>query len=497
MSSSSITTQGGSKYLPDFVYYNAEVINGAVADIPIGDTSATYNDTRDSAIISDASKYRLSILNVSANGLGRSLPLFIPSIQTGQANVNLTNYAMSFSLQGVFLSGGGLTKVPVSATPPVRYVVFSPENTQEVVPASPLTRQDISTKYYWMSTFQSALSMFNTTIYNSVVDGTRAPTISSTTSPFSCAWGDTYQYAYNSIYTTSPTAATNFLVNFPTLGAFVNFYTPPQIIYTQATNTFSILADSRCFGGNLLVGAVAVSNTFAVAPISRIFFNSNLYGLFANLPVSKWNVATLGVVFPASTVVSTSIPAVVCPAGYVYEMLVPNNLYQNVVDYRYAPYSGTAPLGFVPLGQQSAFWIVAQDYASVDSIWSPVEGLYLTTNLMPVRKEAMSQSVPLGSSDIGLSTSTSGAAFLPLIADFQLDLSQKGAQQYRQFASFQPLAEFRFTDFASSREDIHSIDIKLFWRCRLDGQLYPVEMFNLTNFSVKMMFKNKDVISLK
>ena len=525
-----VQRQGGSKYLPDYVYYNADIINGTAADFPTGDTSATYNETRDAPIISDASQYRFSVISFTANGIGRSLPLFIPSIQNGssltttsgtggnQTNVNLTNYGVAFTFKCVFSSGvSGATLAPLTVAPPLRYTIFTPENTQAPIPALPKVSQDNSTQYYWMSSYQSILKMLNLTIFNPADTTIAVGVIGGT-----CAWWDVYYYLYEAALSTGGTTASGFNAGFPTFADFVKFYTPPQWVFNQTTNTFSLYMDSRCFNvvpTTTTLGSVALvayapgtnTNVFAYSPVARAFMNSNMYGLFANLPVKNWGTSSLPTLLPSIQMYNTTIPAAnlntanntpgiaTSPTSngvsvnYPYEILPINNFYQNVSDYRLAPYNGTTPNGYVPTGQQSAYWVVSQDFPSIDSIWSPVEGLYLLTNLMPVRKEFMSAPIPLGSSDIGLSSATSGSAFEPILGDFHLNLSQKGAQQYRQFAYFEPSAEFRISDFTSSKEEIHSIDVKLYWRSRLDGQLYPVNMFNLSNFSLKIMFKNKDI----
>ena len=522
-----VRRQGGSQYLPDYVYYNADIINGTADDFPTSDTSASYNETRDMPIISDASKYRFSVINVSANGIGRNLPMFIPSIQTkAQANtgvqtfatdVNLTNYGVAFSLQGVYKYGTSpsFTYVPVTINTPMKYASFIPEYLQAPTPtfSSTIKNQDISTQYYWVSNYQAVLNMLNLAIYNPATEGNKTPTVNPGYNDG--AWYYLY-YALCAAVSFTPGTA-GFLSQYPTLSVFVNYFTPPQWIYNQATNTFNLLMDSRGFGvsatstgSTALVPYTAGSNTniFLYSPQIRMFMNTNLYGLFASIPVKNWGSQSISAIIPSISMGTYTIPVasatisngVYCSftqygvtVVYPYEVQILNNNYQNIIDYRLAPYSGVSPLGYVPTGQQTVYWIVSQDYATTESLWSPVEGLYLTTNLIPLRKEYMSAGVPLGASDIGISAPTSSSAFEPILADFRLDLSQRGAQQYRQYFSFDPIAEFRLSDFASSREDIHSIDIKMWWRNRLDGKLYPVNMFNLSSFSVKMMFKNKDI----
>ncbi|MFZ4600674.1 MAG: hypothetical protein ACOYNN_18685, partial [Terrimicrobiaceae bacterium] len=80
---------------PDYVYYNADIINNTTDDLPASglappDPQIRFNETRDTALLKDASQYHFSIIRFTMNGANRDLPLFIPNIQTGasQNNVN-------------------------------------------------------------------------------------------------------------------------------------------------------------------------------------------------------------------------------------------------------------------------------------------------------------------------------------------------------------------------------------------------------------------------
>jgi hypothetical protein len=35
------------------------------------------------------------------------------------------------------------------------------------------------------------------------------------------------------------------------------------------------------------------------------------------------------------------------------------------------------------------------------------------------------------------------------------------------------------------------VDVAVWWKNRLDGQLYPLQMFNLSSVSMKLMFRKK------
>ena len=59
----------GSKESPDLIYYNADIINGRLIDEGSGkDPKISFNETRDSPIVKDASQYYFSIVRFSMDG---------------------------------------------------------------------------------------------------------------------------------------------------------------------------------------------------------------------------------------------------------------------------------------------------------------------------------------------------------------------------------------------------------------------------------------------
>jgi hypothetical protein len=49
------------------------------------------------------------------------------------------------------------------------------------------------------------------------------------------------------------------------------------------------------------------------------------------------------------------------------------------------------------------------------------------------------------------------------------------------------------SDFLASHQPLNGVDVQVFWKNRLNNQLYPITMTNLSSVSFKMMFKKKDV----
>lgn len=693
---------------PDYLYYNADIINNTTDDqaggLAVQDPNIVFNETRDAALIKDASDYFFSIVRFSMNGPNKDLPLFIPVVQTGtgQTNVDLTTYAVSVPLQTFWTSTTGetfqfntipearfvqyqtetknlrLAPIPntlaaqgykgifnaltqyklgdiIASTVNVQYgnggppyyqvrtpSAWSPSSSYQIgswvlwagvgytnsvaIPFSltssnpppsadpswnpdvpvgtPVTdsrywsvasatlgvQQDLSTRYYWVYTYQHWLDLVNETIVSPADLALSSTTISQ---PQSCM-GDLFYAFLQDWQGSGITDPFPFL----TVQDFINYLgQPPKLV--REGNKFVLYGDSDVFGARLepftagvpppydpvyaqwdagttyspgdkvSVGAVpwvAVTPVVGVAPVApawvsgtitptatldlppvmRLFFNSNMYGLFTNFENTYWNLVTskagdglldgLGTVArvwdpalsfaPGLPVVFTDpltgkrggyyplVPTTpgnapttnspvqwapntaVCgvPLGYVNQILFPNKFYQNVVDYRLPPYSGTPPLGYVPLNEQKPYWRIEQEQPSDDSLWSPIGSIVFTSTLLPVKAEQVGPPVQLGAGNIGNSTATAQSAFQPIITDIALDTSVAGAGAYRSLIYYAPLAEYRLSDFGASKQPIRNVDVQVFWKCRLNSQLYPVQMFNLSSVSFKMMFKKKGMV---
>jgi len=600
MFSSSVQTNGDNQDAPDYVYYNADIINNTTQNTFLGqavkDPQIRFNETRDTAIIRNAADYYFSIIRFTMDGANRDLPLFIPNIAegTGQANVDLTTYSMAVSCQQTMNFGGAdisvvaiprerfIIYVPetqnpinaptprsiaanefqgqwnagvqyllgqiVSMNPPDQYGAFtepfyqvapqnqwSPQSTYQpgqvvqfnntlfqciatVFGSTPAVganwilappvgtnpvgstlwvrvgndlgnSQDLTSRYYWVYTYQHWVDLWNKTMLDPAQFGS-APGATST-----CAYQDTYNALFAD-YTAKGGPAGVF--PYATFGAFCNAVYPPVMKYIPSSSTFDIYMDSAGFGDRLTTFtpvAYSAGPPIVVGlpqhPVMRLFFNANMFGLFANYNNTYYNLPT-----------GTIVAGVAVPDGYVNEILATNKAFQNIADFRLSPYTGVAPLGYNPVSLTGSaitpnmigrvYYIAQQDYSSTDSLWSPVSSIVFTSTLLPVKSEATGQPVVLGVGNLGFSQATVQSAFQPIITDISLDTSSGNADSYRRFIYYAPSAEYRLSDFSSSKQDIRNIDIQVFWKNRLDNQLYPINMFNLSSVSIKVMFKHKD-----
>lgn len=613
---SSVETKGVVPDYPDYLYYNADIINNTTADIVAGDAvidpQVRFNETRDTSLIKNASEYYFSIVRFTMNGPNKDLPIFIPDIQeaTGQVNPNLTTYSLAVPYSQRWNVSGGRT-MTFSIRPPPRFIEYRPETQNPTLaplprtPSNPNLRgffalasvyqigdvisttnntisnanpygifegpffriinpaawnpqrvyftgdfvsfggigyvalvnnpnpalspptnpaqwqygvsgaappdarywetitstngspQDLSSRYYWVYTYQQWLENVNRTLF----DASQLAAVPGALS-FS-AFQDTYnEFAVQWAAAGLVGPADPF--PFPTFGSFVNFIVPPTIVRDASSGRFTIKGDSDGFGDRLLTFTPQpyVVNTPGqqTRPIFRLFFNSNLYGMFTNFWNTYWNTTDptsgpfantpvwLSSVGPSSGLVPT-------PIGYTTEILFPNRFYQNCEDYRIPPFSGVAPLGFAPAPYNTkVYWLNEQEYRSDDTLWSPISSIVFTSTLLPTRAEQTGPPVILGTSNNNFSASTAQSAFQPIITDIALPM-ESGAASYRSFIFYAPTAEYRLTDFAASKQEIRNIDIQVYWKNRLDNNLYPIQMFNLSSVSVKVMFRHKDAMA--
>jgi len=354
--------------------------------------------------------------------------------------------------------------------------------------------QDLATGYYFVYTYQRWMDLVNLTLFNPndlALNASSSPRLAST-----CAICDTY-YAFRDAWVQNGT-----LGSFPyaTLAAFLNATAqPPQMTYDGPSQRFSIRFDSDGYGSRLLpFTPVTTQGGLFTPPEFRLFFNTNMYNLFANFDFLYWNtISSFAGPYPG-------IPA---PTGYVYEILVPNKFYSDVQDYRLSPYGGTPPLGFVPTGsgnpasnpvsvlnEQKVYWTITQETLSTDTLWSPISSIVFASALMPVKPESNSAPVIIGQGNIGNSQATAKAAFTRVITDLALAMD-KGAASWKSFIYYVPSAEYRLSDFLASHQPLQGVDVQVFWKNRLNNQLYPISMTNLSSVSFKMMFKKKTLPS--
>ena len=425
---------------PDYVYYNATIINNRTKGSydNNSDPVLRFQETRDTPLVNDASKYNFSIIRFSMDGPNKDLPMFIPVIRTGIDNptndVNLTIYSVSLELTVNNTTGTNPVVGTFTATAPCIYISETQDTQRAPVP-SPVSiasgKQDLSTRYYWVYTYGHWLSIVNTALETALAD---------------------LQTQFNTAWTTAGNAGVA-----PTLKSVA-----PYLTYGSTTNLFSLNADTEGYGGALRRTAGTPSDESF-----ELYFNSNLFGMFANFRNTYINV--LGTE-KTNKIYTGAI-------GYgVLTATVP--FAENVVAI------GTG-------GTTKYFWSMIQDYESTSTLWSPVENIVFNSTLLPLVFEATGDPVVFGESNDNTELTGSQSAFQPIITD--IALAKQNAMDYRGLIYYAPTAEYRLASFQRSKQPINNIDIQVFWRNRLDGSIYPVNMFNSSSVSIKIMFRRRGI----
>ena len=497
--SSNVESIGDSKD-PDIIYYNASIVNNNTENITMMteiDPPIRFNETRDTAIVRDASRYQFSIIRFVMNGPNKDLPLFIPAIQssTGQTDVNLTEYGVGLTWEGTY--GGTLYKVVI----PIQYISYAPETlNQNLAPiprsmANPnfVGAYDIATTYQAGNiVYSAAPDKYYKALQSSTGQALVAPywQITSPEQGQSQDISTRYYYVYtfshwvdlvnltletaNSALYTAAIATTG--ITGYTYNQWRTSFPTPILSYSEVTGLFSVAYPAS------YISAQTVATPAITGAFTSLYFNSNMEGLFAGFN----NVYLNTPVHPSPYGWSNGAVTPQFPAGYTNLQLVRIlGLNENVV-------TPADPIQ----GYTGKWYRMTQNYESTSTLWSPIDSIVFTSTLLPLQNEQTAPPNALGTRNTGNSAATSQSAFSPIITDVSLDLSTD-ATGYRKMIYYAPSAEYRMADFQNSKQDIRSIDIQVYWKNRLDNNLYPVSMFNLSNVSFKLMFRKKTATGSK
>jgi hypothetical protein len=513
----------------DMIYYNATITATAQRKGVVNNTIppiVSFNETRDAPIIKDASQYYFSIIRFAMNGVGKNLPLFIPVIQTNgtgvvpqQADPNLTiyNLAIPYERAWAITNNLGVNETRTFTIYPVSNpVLYRPETQNPLfapVPVSGPTgfaRQDLSSRYYWVYTYQHFVDLVNET--------------------FLSALNRTYD-SFQFIWTTDPTIATPF--PYPTFASFLADHDVPTLLYNEDTEKFEIHGDTRAFNiySQITGGVDELGNPIGVreplpafvapvipappilaavpqsSPYLRLFMNADLFALLSNFDNTFYG-ATNGdriaspLAFAGSVVIPNGIGLLAFPADYTNEILFTNDNYTNIINHNplLQNFNGVPPPAYneyflLPTTKQNLYWKVVQDWSSTDSLWSPCAGFVFTSTLLPIKKEYTAKPIQLGDSNVGGQSTNSPSDFAPIIADIVIDQAVEKAQGYKTFTLYEPTAEYKMASLTASHDEIRNIDIQVYWKYRLTGELIPLSMTNAADVSIKVMFRKVDYTS--
>ena len=135
---------------PIHTYLDLDVVNNNLTGEVVA-PALRFEETRNTPFLEgDSSEYFCSIIRFSIQ-TGNSLPIFIPRIQTGQPDIDLTVYNLTLS---VIASNAALYQ----ATATLRHVTS--DHTADI-PQQPLAHQDLSGTYYYQYNVADIVTMFN------------------------------------------------------------------------------------------------------------------------------------------------------------------------------------------------------------------------------------------------------------------------------------------------------------------------------------------------
>lgn len=437
----------GTEVSNELIYMNIDVVNNGVFDKGSNqDPPCNYQESRGTAILKDASLYNFSIVRFTLDGPNRNLPLFIPTISKGASFLTTFGWKTIYSITLVAnINGTTFTNQ--------QYVYWLPERTDLREPASPLAKQDISDPYWWCFSYDHWLNCVNK-------------------------------------------AFTQAMINIGTLVGYSPFTLAPIMSYDANTGLFTLSCDSNGFGDNLtndLINIAGFPSNFqspinadqrlawsSQAPTSKnekffVFFNSNMYGLFAN-----FSTLYLGDDLPVAT-----------DFGRDYLIQVDNSRVATYNPLRLNPAGTGTPTSVVTASTLSPstfpkyLFVMEQEAGSTSTLWSPIASIVFCSTLLPTLPENVGAPLNLGGSDNAVNPSTT--AFQPIITDIGLPLGN--AQDWRQQITYTPTAEYRLTSMGTSPQEVRSLDVQIFWRSRLTNELIPLRLFNQSTVSMKILFR--------
>jgi len=483
--SSSVETIGNSSE-PDIVYYNADIVADAYNIAQLGlnkDPAIRFQETRSTPLIADISKYMFSIIRFTMDGAGKDLPMFIPNINDSQSDVNLTTYSVTYDYTVYYQDPSTSADSTVTFTAR-RFVYYQPETVNAPLPNPPDTvilpdqiyaGQDLRGTYYYVYTYQHWVDLVNQAFqscWNGTEDAT--PNTYHPTKSIQQQWND---------YWLTLTGAT--VGNQPPLHG-----SPVQMSYNEDNGLFSLYGNVYCCGDDPIQGnsppkyqawswnngnpryasnGAGTQGIHQGTELMKLYFNTDMYGLFANFNNFYIGDETTGKV---NQIIFQSLNA-----GMNTTQLASFSAFSDT--------QGDEP---TVINSSALYWVIQQNYNSTSTLWSPISSIVFSSTMIPIFPEQTGTPLTYGEGN-NASPVESSSNFTPIITDISVPMNR--ADDYRGFLSYTPSGEYRLSSFTGSRTELRNIDIQVFWKNRLDNQLYPINMFNMTNVSIKMMFRKK------
>lgn len=416
---------------PMYLYYNANIISNKtdITNNIDNPLPVRFSETRDVPILKDISKYNFSIIRFQINGPNNWLPILIPRIRIGDAN---PTQDVNLTIYSVTLKANVVLEsggnTLTTTVSATQPLIWTPENLDPKMAPVP---SPITTQ-----TNQNVSTHYY-----------YCYTISHWLSIVNKAYKDCMALLQTEVNTAWA------LAGYPGVAPALKNQ-PPYMTYDPSLNVFRLYCDRYGFGG---VDSTSYASATAKEQYT-LYFNNNMSGLFAN--------------FQGRIVNFNNSEA-------DYEITVGPVLYQNLL---------TVSAGVPTPAQETTYWVMVQDFPSTGTLWSPIDAIVFTSATLPLVYEQSSE--PVVFSDGNTNTNNGKPYYENTITDIALALDN--CYDYRQLIAYQPTGQYRYASFQSSKSTLNQITIDVFWRNRLDGALYPVQLFNGSSVNVKIQFRRKD-----
>lgn len=495
---------GGSAADPDYVFYNATIINNNQATTSnVDDPTLVFQDTRESPLVKDASQYVVSVENFTLNGVTKTLPVFIPQIQANQSNPNLTIYTISYGLR-VTIAG---KQFIAQATEPVVWEselvgngLYTP------VPTTAVPRQ-IESPYYYCYTYSHWVRLVNKalarawkrvlTLYQSnvqvagvgpydVVAGTLGGVGSACFPASLCPF---YEFdPTTQLFSLCQDAQSSVFLGASATAIGPNPYPTANTdainenfgAYSQRTTATTAAGTTAAPSTDGSVEAIAAA-PFYLNEYSYVGYNSNTEGLLSNFDTKFYGSGTTW-----SSVYGGLVTALTLPENIV--ACQPDQQYYNSCIFKLVDPRTSEP--FVSGSVYRLYCRETQDFTSTGTLWSPIASLVVVTSMLPVRNEVSSSPITYGQGNLGTTSSSSGS-FNKILIETPIEVLN--AADWRDMITYEPKVA-TYTSLTTSQEPVQNIDMRLFWRNRLTNALVPLQAYNSGSMNVRLLFKRKNAL---
>ena len=384
-------------------------------------------------------------------------------------------------------------------------IYWSPE-TDAPLPASPPNTMDIATNdYFYVYHYGHWLGLVNTTIANIASSVNGVPSTSTATLVTATSGTNVVSFsAYSSA------ASTPLYIGMPVEVGFTTGTSVTGYITTLSSTTAGTITTTTNLG--VVTGPITLlkprlytnisqSANFSVFPPNnadadgtnpRLKFawdaTTKLMNIYAN--TASWPVTPSRAGFTGSYTFYYNTNFESLFTGWHNQYTQANLNYEHQLNFNNASDGQlniwSIPSGY-PVGASSLDWVLTQECNSTSTLWCPVDSIVFTSTNIPVRNEEGSAPIIYGQTN--LASHGGSGSFGTIISEITKEMTD--ASDWRQFVFYQPTAQYQIASLDGNDVEIRNIDIFVWWKSRLTGQLVPLRLYNGGSASMKILFRKK------